>query len=76
MWGRLQARKSLAGPDDALDPIRVGIVDIQRAMAKASVIRRDLSTAGNGLRHAAEHLDAMNLDVTDVLARLRATMEQ
>jgi hypothetical protein len=78
LWGRFQAGKSLAAPDDGLDPARVAgaIADIQRAMTKASVIRRDLSTAGNGLRQAGEHLDAMDLEVADALARLRAMLKQ
>lgn len=76
LWARFQARKSAAGPDDGLDPVRVGeaIADIQRAIQKASVIRRDLSSAGNGLRQAGEHLDAMDLDITDALARLKAML--
>jgi hypothetical protein len=78
IWGRIQARQTGGSPGDGLDPVRVGeaIADIQRSLQKASVIRRSLSTAGNGLRQATEHLDAMDLEIVDALARLRAMLEQ
>jgi hypothetical protein len=41
-----------------------------------SVIRRGLSSAGNGMRQAGDQLDAMDLDITEALARLRGMLDQ
>jgi hypothetical protein len=68
----------LSGSGEGLDPVRVGdlIAAIPRAMGKASVIRRDLSAAGNGPREAGEHLDAMDLDVTEAVIALRRMLDE
>lgn len=78
LWARTHAREAAAGPGDGLDPARMGeaIGDIGRALQKASVIRRGLSSAGNGIRQAGEQLDAMDLDITEALARLRRMLDQ
>ena len=78
LWARFTVRKAAAEPADGLDPARIGeaIADIQRAMQKASVIRRGLSSAGNGIRQAGEQLDSMDLDIAEALMRLRQMLAQ